>query len=245
LMIGYEGDGQIYSTLITDTFHTDVNAAPVQNGMRVTREYEASKGLGYTLSLGDTVTVRLTIDGLKAGENYGVIRDDLPAGLVPINPSFKNEQSETDNRYFWQWGVNGYDITENGIVISLDQLANGSNTYTYRARVVNAGKFTIPPATAQLMYSPEVNGRTGTEIITVDTEAKFDPAKAARLSRLVQSGKELAKRPGWQYILLVGAGLLVLAGLGYGGYRLYKKKKTPPGTPSLTPPPPTVPPVSV
>jgi hypothetical protein len=37
--------------------------------------------------------------GLDSNENYGVIEDELPAGLVPINTSFKNEQFSQNSSY--------------------------------------------------------------------------------------------------------------------------------------------------
>lgn len=251
LVITYEGDGQLYSTLLTKTFHTDRQAPPVSNGMRVRREYTSDKGVGYSLALGDTVTVRLIIDGLKEGESYGVIQDELPAGLAPINPLFKNEQSEGAGSYFWRRGVNGYDITQNGIVISLnDILSEQENIYTYKARVINAGTYIVPPVTAHLMYLPEVNARSGAETVTIDSEAKFDPVAAARAGKDTQL-KSFGTRPWWHYALLGSALLIGLGALGYGGYTLWRKKKIaktqlpepPTPAPPVTPPsPPPQPP---
>jgi hypothetical protein len=147
--------------------------------------------------------------------------------LVPINPKFKNEVSEREANYFWRYGVNGYEITQNGIVISLSAIDAGSMEYSYKARVVNAGTYAVPPATAQLMYNPEVFGRTRAEKVTVGTEATFDPLLAARLSSWDkteagenQAGAKTTKRWFvWQDLL----GMAIVLGY-FAGVVWYKKK---------------------
>jgi uncharacterized protein YfaS (alpha-2-macroglobulin family) len=244
LAVAYTGDGQLYSTLLTDTFHTDKQAPAVANGMLIEREYVSDKGAGYSLGLGDTVTVRLTLSGLGAEEYYGIIKDELPAGLTPINTTFKNEQANQNTRGRYFDGGSGFDITENGMVISLYSLSPGSHIYTYKARVINAGTYTVPPVTASLMYAPEINARSAAEVVTVDQEAQFDAARAARASLLTGIGKEaLQKRPWWQYGLIAGSGVLVI-GLGAGVYWWWKRRKkkvVPPIPPPLPPSPPQPP----
>lgn len=133
LSITKEGEGQIYSTLLINEFHKDKNASTVNHGLSVKREYVNEKGEQYSLGVGDTVIVRITVDGLKANENLGVINDELPSGLVPINPSFKNEQyRQNPNAYYTSYDVTDREISENGIVLSLYQIPEGKHTYTIK-----------------------------------------------------------------------------------------------------------------
>jgi uncharacterized protein YfaS (alpha-2-macroglobulin family) len=174
VVIKKSGNGQIYSTLIMDEFHTDKNAKSVNHGLSVKREYVNEKGPEYTLGVGDTVVVKITVGGLQAAENYGVIRDELPSGLIPVNESFKNEQyGQSRDTYYTSYDITDREVTENGMVLSLYQIAQGVRTYTYRARVISAGTFIAPPATASLMYAPEIYGRSDVETIKISKESRF------------------------------------------------------------------------
>ena len=167
----------MYSSLLIDEFHTDKNTKAVEHGLKVTREYVNDKGPQYSLAVGDTVTVNITLGGLGADEYYGVIEDELPSGLIPINQSFKNE--DTNSRYY-NYGVWDREITENGMVLSLYKVPAGEKSYTYKARVISEGKFNTPPATASLMYAPEVYGRSDAQVIEITKESKIIPSKVVQ-----------------------------------------------------------------
>lgn len=186
------GDGQLYSTLSVDEFRSDKNAPALNRGLSVKREYINEKGGQYSLAVGDTATVKITVSGLKENENYGVVNDELPSGLVPINESFKNEQYGQLNSYSYYYNnfyygsyVTDREITENGKVMLLYQIAAGDNMYAYRARVVNEGTFTVPPATASLMYAPEIYGRSEAQTVIVTKESRVIPSKVVQ-SKTVQ-----------------------------------------------------------
>jgi hypothetical protein len=117
----------------------------------------------------------LTVTGPAATENYAVITDELPAGMVPVNPGFNNEQyGAADNTsYFSSPDVVGMDVTQNGAVLSLYQLTSGQHVFTYRARIVSAGSFSVPPATVSLMYAPEIYGWSGAQSITIGKVSKI------------------------------------------------------------------------
>jgi hypothetical protein len=120
--------------------------------------------------------VNLTVSGLEADERYAVIADELPAGLVPINEMFKNESTApTSNSSGRSYGITDREVTENGMILSLSSIQAGEHTYSYRARVVSAGTFAVPPAQAQLMYAPEVYGQTAAESVTITEESYILP----------------------------------------------------------------------
>lgn len=177
LEIQKEGEGQFYSTLVINQFHTDKNSPAASNGLSIKREYISEKGETSSLAVGDTVTVKLTVSGLKTEENYMVIDDALPAGLVPINPTFKNE---AENSYYTSYEITDYEIIQNGIVLSLYRAAPGEKTYTYKARVIAEGEFIAPPATVSLMYSPEIHGRSNPQIVKTTGEAVISPISSVK-----------------------------------------------------------------
>ncbi len=200
LTITKNGTGDLYSTATVDAFLTDRKAAEKESGLSITREYDGPKGYGTPLQAGDEVTVYLTVGGLKADENYAVIVDELPAGMVPINENLNNEQYGRDTS---ESGTNrGY--TENGVIISIYELKAGTYSYSYRARVVSEGRFIAPPATVSLMYAPEISGRTAVEEVIIDGKTNM----AIDRHRVI-TDKEISEISDAEAILIIA--LLVLA----------------------------------
>jgi len=52
----------------------------------------------------------------------------------------------------------------------------------YKARVISKGIFTVPPAKAFLMYSPEVNGRSDIQIVKTTKQSEIIPSKLIKKS---------------------------------------------------------------
>ena len=132
------------------------------DGISITREYVNSKDPSFSLSVGETVNVNLIIEGLASSENYGVLEDQLPAGMVPINYRFDNEKKSesyltTHYSYYYDYSYYIREYTQNGVIMSLYSVPSGKYTYSYKARVISEGEFLTPPATMSLMYSPEIS----------------------------------------------------------------------------------------
>lgn len=213
LTIGKDGPGQLYATLTVDQFHTDRNAAAESRGLTVRRSYHSERGPGYRLAVGDTVTVEITLSGLTNEERYAVIKDELPAGLVPVNPSLQNEQFLKDpGSYYSSYGVSDREVTANGMVLSLYRVRPGSHTYTYQARAVTSGVFAVPPATASLMYAPELSGRSA--------------AGTVRVADTAGPGLQPFASRGDTESIVFWATTTILGGIGlYGAYRLIRKRR--------------------
>ncbi len=178
LVIAQSGVGQLYSTALTHEFHLSKDSRSSSTGLSVSREYYSERGDEYGITVGDAVTVKITVSGLNADEYYGVIADELPAGLIPVNERLKNQQFDQTASANW-YDLYDRETTENGMVMSLYKLAAGSKTYTYRARAVSSGTFSVPPVQASLMYAPEIAGRSGAETLTVTREPKVLPQRVA------------------------------------------------------------------
>ncbi len=241
LKVTIEGQGQLYSAFVSKLFYTDTKADAVKNGLSIKREYINEKGDQYQLAVGDSVIVKITATGPKAPENYAVITDELPSGMVPVNPMFKNEQYGENPlpAYFSNSYVTGMDVTQNGAVLSLYLLEPGTHTFTYRARVVSAGKFTVPPAEISLMYDPAVNARTEVQTLTIAEESKLIPTAFIQV---------IFKKYFWNIILGVfgvSALIAIIVKMKGSGFKLselkskllkiFKKNKdiTPPITPDV------------
>ncbi len=158
LTISYEGTGELYSSLF-QTLARETEVFPGEShGMSLLRTYENVTEPGATPALGDTVRVVLDVTGVKYTQNRLVVEDTLPAGMVPIHQNFKNERSMMipESRNWTSSVVDAY--TENGAVMTIYTYGSRQNQYraTYLARVVNTGEYSVPPAYATLMYTPEV-----------------------------------------------------------------------------------------
>ncbi|MES2179012.1 MAG: MG2 domain-containing protein [Gemmatimonadota bacterium] len=166
---------------------------PEDRGIQVERWYERIGGGApvSTVAEGDLVRVRLRIT-VPSTRYFVVLDDALPAGLEAVDlslrtasanpgpgikPSDENtehEESEADAGWFGRWDSGWWspfdhrEIRDDRVVYSANQLWAGSYTATYIARATTPGTFIRPPAHAEEMYNPAVNGRSdgGTFIVT-------------------------------------------------------------------------------
>jgi uncharacterized protein YfaS (alpha-2-macroglobulin family) len=164
---------------------------PIERGIRVERWYE---GLDSSqpidrIAEGQLVRVRLRIT-VAQDRRFVVLDDPLPAGLEPVDrslrtvapagggfPEYQPEAQEYPNDFNWWYGswdagfwspFDHKELRDDRVVWSASYLWPGSYTATYLARATTAGTFVVPPAHAEEMYNPGVNGRTagGTFVIT-------------------------------------------------------------------------------
>ncbi len=218
LSIGKSGQGELYSTLVVDEFKTNREPKPVADNLKMERNYKGD------FLVGQTVEVRLKVSGLPAGSRYLVIEDVLPAGLVPINPMFKNEYSSTNDFYGNYYDGRDYpsaqEITKEGMITSFDYVDDGIVEFTYKARVISRGVYNTPPATAFLMYDPDVYGRTGATKVTIDDNPRTAAVEGSSSS---SNGSNI----------LIAIVVIFAAAGAFIGVRRYKQKQqiTPPNLP--------------
>ena len=96
------------------------------------------------------------------------LRTVAPRGVefAEASPS-PREQAQGESWYYGSWdsGVwSAFDYKElrdDRVIYFATYLWKGTYTATYLARATTAGTFFMPPAHAEEMYNPAVNGRTG------------------------------------------------------------------------------------
>ena len=207
-----DGLGDIYSALVVNKFEIDRSSEKVENGISIKREYINEDG--DEIRVGDRIKVRLIVDGLKAEEDYAVIDDKLPAGMVPINMAFKGEQvGKIDYKPYW------VEYEKDGAVLHAFKIAPGKNVFEYEARVVTEGNFGVPPARVELMYTPEIYGLTKTGVIEIKGEAKLS------FLEILGEKVEIIKKIGI-LALIVGVPLVVIGVVSLFIVRKIKRKKT-------------------
>jgi hypothetical protein len=219
LSIKKDGEGEIYGTLVVNQFLTDKNSVAVSKGLTVTREYSNISNPGQlSFHVGDKVQIALIVSGLQSEKEYAVLQDELPSGLVPINTNLKNEQfDQNSNSNNFNYYSYNQEITENGMTMTTYWIKPGKNTYVYNARVVSEGTFAVPPAKAEIMYSPEIYGRSASETITVDNGITKNALSPIRNFAESIVGKERATFG--MFMILI----LLLIPIGLIGYVVYRK----------------------
>jgi uncharacterized protein YfaS (alpha-2-macroglobulin family) len=185
LIISKEGTGRLYYRLGLSYAPTDLWLEPLDMGFVVQRQYEAvddpedvyrdEEGIWH-IKAGARVRVRLTM--VADNRRYHVaLVDPLPAGLEIVNPalavsgSVPQDPNSEDYRYGWWWWWTWYEhqnMRDERAEVFTSLLWDGVYEYTYVARATTPGTFIVPPAKAEEMYSPEVFGRSASDIVIVE-----------------------------------------------------------------------------
>jgi hypothetical protein len=185
LIISKEGPGRLYYRLGLSYAPTDLNLDPLDMGFVVQRDYEAiddpddvtrDEDGTWHIKAGARVRVRLKM--VADNRRYHVaLVDPLPAGLEIVNPALAVSQSvpqdpdSSDYRYGWWWWWPWYEhqnMRDEQAEAFTPLLWDGVYDYSYVARATTPGRFVVPPATAEEMYSPEVFGRSSTDWVVVE-----------------------------------------------------------------------------
>ena len=188
------GDGAVYYYFTVSEVPLAPPVTPDDQGIRLERWYERYEGGSpiTRVAEGELVRVRLRIT-VPTTRQFVVVDDALPAGLEAVDLSLRTasaipgpgasatqepadrEQQESSP----QWGFGRWDsgwwspfdyreIRDDRVVYSANVLWPGTYTATYVARATTPGTFVRPPAHAEEMYNPAVNGRSdgGTFVVT-------------------------------------------------------------------------------
>jgi uncharacterized protein YfaS (alpha-2-macroglobulin family) len=130
-------------------FDREIPAEEVKNGIEVYREILTAEGNPpeAPIKAGDELTVRLTFRTLNNQTIGNVALVDLfPAGLEPDIPSIRESAAGSG-----AWIPDYADIREDRLVL-YGTLSPQAHTFSYRARAINSGLFTVPPLFAEAMY---------------------------------------------------------------------------------------------
>jgi len=154
-------------------------------GFVVQRSYEAVDDPGdvsrdaegvWHIKAGARVRVRLTM--VADNRRYHVaLVDPLPAGLEIVNPdlavsaSTPQDPNSSEYRYGWWWWGSWFEhqnLRDERAEAFTSLLWDGVYNYTYLARATTPGRFIVPPSKAEEMYSPEVFGRSSSDVVIVE-----------------------------------------------------------------------------
>jgi hypothetical protein len=192
-----EGGAPSYYYLTVREAPRGVQLTPIDRGIQVERWYEDPRtGQPITSTReGELVRVRLRVT-VPAERSFVVLDDPLPAGLEAVDLSLRTvspfggreddvmalegagELPGMEGAGRWSYGrwdaglwspFDHHELRDDRVIYSATVLWKGSYTATYLARATTAGTFLYPPARAEEMYNPGVNGRSGGGEFVVET----------------------------------------------------------------------------
>jgi uncharacterized protein YfaS (alpha-2-macroglobulin family) len=185
LVLSKKGAGRLYYRLGLSYAPSNLHLDPVDMGFVVQRRYEAvddpndvSQDKEGTWHIKSGARVRIHLTMVADNRRYHVaLVDPLPAGLEIINPaidvngSVPQDPNSPDYRYGWWWWGTWYEhqnLRDERAEVFSSLLWDGVYQYTYTARATTPGTFVAPPAKAEEMYSPEVFGRSGSDVVIIN-----------------------------------------------------------------------------
>ncbi len=163
------GAGVLYGSITFKRRRAGAEVRARNDGIAISRMYAAlnSSTPITTTKLGEVVQVTVEINAPQGGQ-YVLVEDPLPAGLEPIDTSLATTAQQMQGRpqqADWVW--TRVELRDDRVALFATYLSPGAHTYTYLARATTAGAFRVLPAHAEMMYAPDVNGRTNGETFEV------------------------------------------------------------------------------
>jgi len=191
LIIQKEGKGRLYYRLGLDYAPKSLDLKEASYGFFIKRSYEGvddpkhvtkDENGNWHFKLGEKVKVKLEMVSTSRRYHMALV-DKLPAGLEIINPELKGgagiggdvESTKVGgwSPYSWRWyhPTNWFEhqnLRDERAEAFQSLLWEGKYEYNYIARATTKGRFVVPPAKAEEMYSPEVFGRSSTDKVVIE-----------------------------------------------------------------------------
>jgi uncharacterized protein YfaS (alpha-2-macroglobulin family) len=134
------------------------------HGVTLSHEYLDEAGAPKsTFRVGDVVRVRLATELTKDADQL-MVSDVLPAGFEPLNTRFATVGASVAQTT--EWG-SYREIRDDRVDFASEYRSRGRVVHEFQVRAIAAGKFTRPPAVAELMYEPAVRAQTAADAIEI------------------------------------------------------------------------------
>jgi hypothetical protein len=187
LTFGLTGKGTLYYTAELRYSIAAAGVEPRDEGIGIASEIIDEKGAtvdGTDLALGKVYTMKLVFYSSR-DRTYLALRAPIPSGAEPIDGSLatsqivrptqgaggrdENSSAEEDNGYQGDFGDSGFTtrIYDNEVRYFFDELSRGRHEVSFLFRTTTPGAYPTPPVQAEMMYQPEVFGRTSGAIYRI------------------------------------------------------------------------------
>jgi uncharacterized protein YfaS (alpha-2-macroglobulin family) len=168
--------GQLYYTAHL-RYYLDALAIDAQDrGIVVDRQFATADKPVTSAKVGDVVSVTVTIVA-PTDLYHALIEVPIPAGVEPIDTSLATTSQQfngpelkeaTQSQTPWgAWTPSYTDIRDEKVALFASYLRAGAYTYTFQVRATVPGEYRVLPTTGEMMYFPEVWGRSAGALFTV------------------------------------------------------------------------------
>ena len=179
LAVDKTGAAPLYVTVTRSWFDADRPLKPQDNGVEVTRKFEKitpvqqngewvyrkSPIRNNTVHTGDEILVTVKVRG-NTGYEYFMLEDFFPAGCEVIRDTSGYNILDDDFRGFnyndsWRGWFRQMEVRDQKVSVFSSYIYRDEQTMQYILRAEIPGEYNAMPAAGNLMYYPEVGGRTG------------------------------------------------------------------------------------
>lgn len=190
VIIQKNGNGLLYYRIALNYSPSNLHLNPVNYGFKVERTYESIDDLSDVQEQSDgtwkfklSENIKVTVTMTTAQRRYHIaLVDYLPAGCESLNRNLdgnsniykkvSNQTKKQRSNKLYRHPVTGWADHENlrdeRAEAFRSVLSPGVYEWTYIMRATCAGKFIVPPARAEEMYSPEIFGRSATTTVIIE-----------------------------------------------------------------------------
>jgi uncharacterized protein YfaS (alpha-2-macroglobulin family) len=175
------GRGRLYYSLVARQTVEEDRPIPLTRGLSIQREYHRLRMLRQgdrflfrpepiwgEVKPGDELLVTLRVTADHDFEHV-LIEDGIPSGTEGIldDSRFQLEGEGRAGSGRWRWWYAGREVREDRVGLFASRLPKGEHRFQYFLKAVIPGTFWAPPARIELMYHPEVYGRSGSSTLRV------------------------------------------------------------------------------
>ncbi len=167
--INLDGQGQAYYYWEARGIPTGRETEVVNEGIEIRRTlYTASGGpVSYdNIRQGDLVVVELRMKTQERVVRNVVVDDMLPAGLEIENPRLESRDRPDWIRHT-SMTPDYLDIRDDRLLLYTNLYPGEEQRFYYIVRAVTAGRFTLPPVTAECMYNPALRASNSAGFVQI------------------------------------------------------------------------------
>ncbi len=165
-----EGTGEVYYYYEMEGIPSQFRTEEADNDLRVRRKYfdylSGSEITTNQFEQGELIVCKISLYSPSFNVDNIVISDLVPAGFEIENPRLKTSV-ENDWKIDKPLNVEYMDVRDDRMLLFTSLRAKREVEFIYMLRVVNKGKFILPPVNAEAMYDPEIQSVNGGGIVKI------------------------------------------------------------------------------
>lgn len=177
LLINRSNDsGQLYYTTHL-RYYLDALAIDARDrGIVVDRRFELGDQRVQSAQVGDVISVTVTVIAPR-NLYQALVEVPIPAGTEPIDPRLATTSIQYDQfgqlipadagKPDWFWLPTYVDVRDEKVALVASYLPAGTYEYTFQVQATVPGEYRVLPVHAEMLYFPEVWGRSAGALFTV------------------------------------------------------------------------------